>query len=1152
MLNSCSIPRAASARRAVKAAAMPTERDVQPRLGVVERIIDFSGHNRYITLLAALLLSGLGVILALRTPLDALPDLSDTQVIIATEWMGRNPTLIENQVTYPIVTTFLGAPKVKTVRGFTMFGMSFVYVLFQDGTDLYWARSRVVEYLSKVREQLPPGVQPQIGPDATSVGWVYQYALTDPTHTHNPQQLRALQDWSLRFWLQSVEGVAEVATVGGFEKEYQIEVDPMKLKAFGVTVAQVAQAVRGSNDEVGGRVIEMAQHEYAIRGRGYVQGQTDLEQAVVKTNGQGTPIRIADVATVQVGPNIRRGIVDLDGRGDTVGGIVVMRYGENALNVIERVKKKLAEVKSSLPAGVQVVPVYDRSWLIKESVKTLGWNVAQILAIIVLVIGVFLFHFRSALIAAVALPVATLSSFIAFWALDMTINIMSLAGVILALGDMVDSAVVLTENAHKKIAKDEAEGGNTPRMELVIAAARELGPSMFGALLVLTIAFLPVFTLQGEEGRLFRPLALAKTFSMAFASVFAITLVPALMVTFLRGKIRPEHCNPINRLLIALYRPILGFCLRHRYLVILAAVLISAATVWPFSHLGSEFMPPLYEGDLLYMPISVPSMPIETARRLLQWQDAQIRTVPEVAQVFGKAGRAESALDPAPLSMFETVVQLKPREKWRSGMTQAKLIAELEKKVATPGMQGAWTMPIKARIDMLSTGIRTPIGVKVFGPTLEKIVEVNDQLERVLRKVPGTRSVYAEREMGGFFLDITPDRLEIARYGLSVRDVLDTVETALGGQDVATTYEGRERYRVNVRYPRELRSDLESIRAILVPVPTLQPRAPVASKGAGQMTALTPGAQAMGGGMPGGGMGGDALATVTAAMPTEGGSGMGGGMATSGGSSPMAQPAASRLGRAWIPLGELAKVETVMGPPMIKSENGQLSGWVYVDLQDRDVGGYVDDAKAVVAREVKLPPGYTLKWTGQYELLERVRARMAWLLPLTIAIVFLILYLNFRGVPQVLIVMSGVPFAAVGAIWLLWAANFNTSIAVWVGMIGLLGVAAETASVMVAYLDEGWVAGQTSGVVRTVEDLIAASVEAGTMRVRPLIMTVMTNILGLLPVLLDDGVGSDVAKRIAAPMWGGLLSLTALTLLVVPAMYVVWRGRQVGHVARSE
>jgi Cu(I)/Ag(I) efflux system membrane protein CusA/SilA len=1126
---------------------MPTERDVQPRLGVVERIIDFSGHNRYITLLAALLLSGLGVILALRTPLDALPDLSDTQVIIATEWMGRNPTLIENQVTYPIVTTFLGAPKVKTVRGFTMFGMSFVYVLFQDGTDLYWARSRVVEYLSKVREQLPPGVQPQIGPDATSVGWVYQYALTDPTHTHNPQQLRALQDWSLRFWLQSVEGVAEVATVGGFEKEYQIEVDPMKLKAFGVTVAQVAQAVRGSNDEVGGRVVEMAQHEYAIRGRGYVQGQTDLEQAVVKTNGQGTPIRIADVATVQVGPNIRRGIADLDGRSDTVGGIVVMRYGENALNVIERVKKKLAEVKSSLPAGVQVVPVYDRSWLIQESVKTLGWNVAQILAIIVLVIGVFLFHFRSALIAAVALPVATLSSFIAFWALDMTINIMSLAGVILALGDMVDSAVVLTENAHKKIAKDEAEGGRTPRMELVIAAARELGPSMFGALLVLTIAFLPVFTLQGEEGRLFRPLALAKTFSMAFASVFAITLVPALMVTFLRGKIRPEQRNPINRLLIAVYRPILGFCLRHRYLVILAAVLISAATVWPFSRLGSEFMPPLYEGDLLYMPISVPSMPIETARRLLQWQDAQIRMVPEVARVFGKAGRAESALDPAPLSMFETVVQLKPREKWRSGMTQEKLIAELERKVATPGMQGAWTMPIKARIDMLSTGIRTPIGVKVFGPTLEKIVEVNDQLERVLRKVPGTRSVYAEREMGGFFLDITPDRLEIARYGLSVRDVLDTVESALGGQDVATTYEGRERYRVNVRYPRELRSDLGSIRAILVPVPTLQPRASVASKGAGQMTALTPGAQAMGGGMPGGGMGGDALATVTAAMPTEGGSGMGGGMAASGGSSAMAQPAASRLGRAWIPLGELAKVETVMGPPMIKSENGQLSGWVYVDLQDRDVGGYVDDAKAVVAREVKLPPGYTLKWTGQYELLERVRARMAWLLPLTIAIVFLILYLNFRGVPQVLIVMSGVPFAAVGAIWLLWAAKFNTSIAVWVGMIGLLGVAAETASVMVAYLDEGWAAGQASGVVRTVEDLIAASVEAGTMRVRPLIMTVMTNILGLLPVLLDDGVGSDVAKRIAAPMWGGLLSLTALTLLVVPAMYVVWRGRQVGR-----
>lgn len=1105
----------------------------EKRWGIVERIIDFSGRNRWMVLFAALLLAGLGIVLAQRTPLDALPDLSDTQVIVATEWMGRNPTLIENQVTYPIVTSFLGAPKVKTVRGFTMFGMSFVYVIFHDGTDLYWARSRVVEQLSKVRGQLPTGVAPQVGPDATSAGWVYQYALVDKTHTQNAQQLRALQDFSLRYWLQSVEGVAEVATVGGFEKQYQIEVDPVRLQAYGVTVAQVAAAVRGSNDEVGGRVVEMAQHEYAIRGRGYVQGSNDLAQAVVTTDGKGTPVRIGDVATVQVGPNLRRGIADLDGLGDVVGGIVVMRSGENALNVIEQVKLKLAEVKASLPPGVEVVPVYDRSGLIRASVKTLAVNVLQILGIIVLVIALFLFHVRSSLVVAITLPVATLATFIAFWALDMTINIMSLAGLILALGDMVDSAVVLTENAHRKIAADPE--GKSSRLELVLAAARELGPSIFGALLVLTVAFLPVFTLEGEEGRLFRPLALAKTFSMAFAALFAITLVPALMVFFVRGRIRPEARNPLNRLLIAIYRPVLGFCLRQRYLVILGALLLTSVTWLPFSRLGSEFMPPLYEGDLLYMPISVPSMPIETARRLLQWQDAQIRSVPEVASVFGKAGRAETALDPAPLSMFETVVHLHPREQWRPGLTQDKLIAELEAKVATPGMQGAWTMPIKARMDMLSTGIRTPIGVKVFGPSLEVIAQVNDQLEKSLRKVPGTRSVYAEREMGGFFLDITPDRQAIARYGLSVRDVLDTVETALGGQDVATTYEGRERYQVNVRYPRELRGDLEAIRAIRVPAPTLQPRGPVPVAG-GRMTALGPGGSGQGMGAPMGGGMGDSVSAVTAAMPTEGGGGMGGGMAPAAAAGMRTATPAPR--KAWLPLGELAKIETVMGPPMLKSEMGQLAGWVYVDLKDRDVGSYVEDAKILVAREVKLPPGYTLKWTGQYELLERVRARMAWLLPLTMLLVFFILYLNFGGVPQVLIVMSGVPFAAVGAVWLLWAAKFNTSIAVWVGMIGLLGVAAETASVMVTYLDEGWKAGN----IRTLPDLIAASVQAGSQRVRPLVMTVATNILGLLPLLLDDGVGADVAKRIAAPMWGGLVSLTLLTLLVVPAMYVVWRG----------
>ena len=1133
---------------------MPTEEGgasgAPPPQGLVERLIDFCGRNRVIVFLLTLALTVAGAFLARRTPLDALPDLSDTQVIVATEWMGRNPTLIENQITYPVVTTFLGAPRVKAVRGFTMFGMSFVYVIFEDGTDVYWARSRVVEYLSKVREKLPPGVTPQIGPDATSVGWVFQYALVDDTGKHNTQELRSFQDWYLRYWLQGTEGVAEVATVGGFEKEYQIEIDPIRMKAFGISVGQIASAVRGANDEVGGRVMEMTLHEYAVRGRGYIENKRDIEQAVVITDAQGTPIRIGDVANVSIGPNIRRGLADLDGKGEVVGGIVVMRTGENARNVIDRVKAKLEEVRGSLPTGVRVVPTYDRSWLINESIATLSSNVIQILAIIVVVIAIFLFHFRSALVSAVALPIATVSSFIAFWALDITINIMSLAGVILALGDMVDSAVVLTENAHKRIEEDERAGRKTPRSELVIQAARELGPSMFGALLVLTIAFLPVFTLEGQEGRLFRSLALSKTFSMAFASLFAVTLVPALMVTFIKGRILPEAKNPINRACIAAYRPLLAFCLRHRYIVIGLALLLAGATAYPFSRLGSEFMPPLYEGDLLYMPITVPSIPIEEARRLLMDQDARIKATPEVERVFGKAGRAETALDPAPLSMFETVVKLKPQEQWRAGMTFEKLVAELDQRVAMPGIQGAWTMPIKARIDMLSTGIRTPIGIKVFGPDLKGIVEVNDQIERVVRKVPGTRSVYAEREMGGFFLDVKPDREAIARYGLSVRDVLDVVESSIGGMDVATTYEGRERYKVNVRYPRELRDDIEAVRGVLVPVQKLVPRdlrwgVPAtttsgASMGPGVRGGGSSSPTGMSTGMGSPGMSGGSVASVAAAFPqgeSMGGSGMGG-PATMGGAS----EAETGIQRAFVPLGQLAAIETVMDAPMIKSEMGQLTGWIYVDIEGRDVGGYVSDAKAAVARAVKLPTGYTVKWTGQYESLERVRSRMAFLLPLTIAIVTLILYFNFGGLAQTLIVLTGVPFAAVGAIWLLFVMRFNTSIAVWVGMIALLGVAAETASVMVVYLDEAWTEGQKAGGFASVDNLIGAAVEAGSKRVRPLLMTVMTNIFGLLPVLLDTGVGSDVAKRIAAPMWGGLVSLTLLTLLVIPAMYVVWRS----------
>ncbi|HWA70733.1 MAG TPA: CusA/CzcA family heavy metal efflux RND transporter [Polyangiaceae bacterium] len=1121
--------------------------------GPIERLIDFSARQRFFVFLIALGLTLWGLWSAKNSPLDALPDLSDTQVIVATEWMGRSPTLIENQVTYPIVTSFLGAPKVKTVRGFTMFGMSFVYVVFKDGTDIYWARSRVVEQLAKVKDKLPEGVNPQIGPDATSVGWVFQYALVDESGKRNLQELRSLQDWSMRYWLQGVEGVAEVASVGGYEKEYQVIVDPTRMKARGVSVAQIAGAVRGSNTEVGGRVVEMAEHEYVLRGRGYVQGQTDIEQAVVTTDARGTPVRIRDVADVIVGGNIRRGIAELDGRGAVVGGIVVMRYGENALNVIERVKAKLAEVKHSLPAGVRVVPVYDRSQIITESVKTLSSNLLQILGVVVLVIALFLFHLRSAMVAAITLPVATAATFIAFYYLDLTINVMSLAGVILALGDMVDSACVLVENAHKKIEQAERDGTTLDRKEIVISAARELGSSMFGALLVLTIAFLPVFTLEGQEGRLFRPLALAKTFSMAFAAIFSVTLVPALMVTFLRGKITPEAVNPINRFCVAAYRPVLRFCLRARWLVIGLAVLAMGATLYPLSKLGSEFMPPLYEGDLLFMPITVPGLPIAEAQRLLSWQDKQIRTVPEVELVFGKAGRAETSLDPAPLSMFETIVRLKPRERWREGMTIDRIVAELDEKTKTPGVQGAWTMPIKARIDMLSTGIRTPIGIKVFGEDLEEITRINDQLERVLRTVPGTRSVYAERELGGFFLDVIPNREAIARYGLTVRAVLDVVESAIGGMDVDSTFEGRERYRVNVRYPRELRNNPEALRNILVPISPLLPRTTGAgptgaAMGGGAMPGSSSGmAAAAGAGM---GMGnGPSAAAVAGILP------MSGGMSPSSTAATSSMPGGDSSGApkaAFVPLGQLARVETVMGPPMIKSEMGQLTGWVYVDVQGSDLGGYVESAKAAVAREVKIPSGYLLKWTGQYESMERVRARLAILLPLTIGIVFLILYLNFRGATQALIVMTGVPFAAVGAIWTLYVAHFNTSIAVWVGMIALLGVAAETASVMVVYLDEAWAEGRKSGSVSTVADLIRHSEEAGAKRVRPLLMTVMTNVFGLLPIMLDTGVGADVAKRIAAPMWGGLVSLTLLTLLVVPAMYVVWRSFHVRRDARSQ
>jgi Cu(I)/Ag(I) efflux system membrane protein CusA/SilA len=1015
--------------------------------------------------------------------------------------MGRSPNLVEDQITYPIVTTLLAAPKVKVVRGFTMFGMSFVYALFEDGTDIYWARSRVLEYLVQLQGRLPAGVAPRIGPDATGVGWVFEYALVDDSGRLDLQQLRSLQDWSLRYWLSSVPGVAEVASVGGYEKEYQVEIDPVRLQAFGISIGDIAGAIRMSNGDVGGRVVELAQHEYAVRGHGYLRTREEIEAIVVATNDAGTPLRLGDVARVQVGGAIRRGFAELDGEGEVVGGIVVMRFGENALEVIDRVKAKLGEVARALPPGVRVVVTYDRSSLIRSAVRTLGENLVQVMAIVCATVVVFLFHWRSALVPALMLPVAVVVSFIPMKAMGLTTNIMTLAGIIIAICDMVDAAVVLVENAHRRL-----ELGAEGRVDAIIASAKELGPPIFGSLLVIAIAFLPVFTLEAQEGRLFKPLAYTKTLAMVFASLLSITLVPALMVAFVRGRIRTEEENPISRAVRAAYRPVLAFCLRRRRALVLVVVAGFGLTLIPFFRLGSEFMPPLYEGTLLYMPVSVPGLSIEEAKRLVQEQDRRLRTVPEVVRVFGKAGRAETPTDPAPLSMIETVVELRPRAEWRAGLTTESLVAELDAAVRTPGLQSAWTMPIKARVDMLTTGIRTPVGVKIFGGDLAKIAELGESLEAILRDVPGTRSVYAERELGGFFIDFLPDREAIARYGLRSMDVMDVIETAIGGLDIDTTVEGRERYRINVRYPRELRDSAEDLARVLVPIPLQRARAPGLERAGTAMEARDDGDSAM----------------------------------------------AGTTGRvAQVRLGQLGRISTTLGAPMIKTEGGLLTGWVYVDTASRDLGGYVDAAKRAVAERLELPPGYFLRWTGQYEFLERVQARMRVVVPITVGLILAILYVNFGGLPQALLVLFAVPCAAMGSIWLLWALGYNTSVAVWVGLIGLLGIAAETASIMVIYLDEGWRRWCDEGRMRTREDLVAMVLESASQRVRPLLMTVVMNIVGLVPVMIGTGIGADVAKRIAAPLWGGLASLTLLTLAVIPSLYVIWREREVTRIARA-
>jgi Cu(I)/Ag(I) efflux system membrane protein CusA/SilA len=1038
---------------------------------MIAALIAASARNVTLVLIGAAFAIIAGIYAVIHTPLDAIPDLSDTQVIVYTEVPGQAPQVVEDQVTYPLASAMLTVPKSRVVRGFSYFGVSFVYVIFEDGTDIYWARSRVLEYLGAAARQLPAGVTPSLGPDATGVGWVYQYALL--AKDRSLAELRSLQDWSLRYALSRAEGVAEIASVGGFVKQYNVVIDPQRLRSFGLPLSKVREAIRASNMDVGGRTVELSEFEFVVRGRGYLKGIPDLQKIVLKNDG-GTPVLLADVARVELGPDERRGLTELNGDGEVAAGIVLQRFGANALDVIDNVKKRLAELAASLPAGVTVEPVYDRSTLIRAAIDTLRHTLLEESAIVALVCIVFLLHVRSALVAILMLPVGVLMASAAMKALGLGSNIMSLGGIAIAIGAMVDAAIVMIENAHKHL---ERAPPDTPRLKVLVAAAGEVGPSLFFSLLVITVSFLPIFALEAQEGRLFGPLAYTKTFAMAAAAVLSVTLVPALMTVFVRGRILPERRNPLNRLLIALYRPVICAVLKARTLTILLALAVLAVTAWPASRLGSEFMPTLNEGTLFYMPTTLPGISITKAADLLQTQDRIIRSFPEVASVFGKAGRAATATDPAPTEMFETVINLKPKEEWRPGVTVDKLIAEMDRALQFPGVSNAWTMPIKARIDMLSTGIRTPVGVKVFGPDLAGIERLAREIEQALRTVPGTSSAYAERVTGGYYLDVVPNRTMLARYGLLVADVQDAVSTALGGEAVTTTVEGRERYTVNIRYPRDLRSDPRSI-----------------------------------------------ASDVLLALPAGG----------------------------TVPLGEVATVTLGRGPTAIRTENGQLATYIYVDIRDRDLGGYVADAQKAVAAGVHFPPGYYVTWSGQFEYLERAAARLYVVVPVTLLVIFLLLYLNFGALAETLIVMLSLPFSLVGGLWLLWWLGFNLSVAVAVGFIALAGVAAETGVVMLIYLDhavaELKAARAAEGRTFTRADLRDAIMSGAVDRVRPKMMTVTAIMAGLLPILWSTGTGSEIMQRIAVPMIGGMVSSTALTLVVIPAIYGVVKGWELrGH-----
>ncbi len=1032
---------------------------------MLAKIIEWSGRNLFLVLLATLFVVIGGIYAVVKTPLDALPDLSDVQVIVYTEYPGQAPQVVEDQVTYPLTTSMLAVPKSKVVRGFSFFGASFVYVIFEDGTDIYWARSRVLEYLNFASSRLPRGVSPALGPDATGVGWVYQYVLLAKDKTL--AELRTIQDWYVRYQLTKAQGVAEVASIGGFVQTYQVTVDPVKLRAYGIPLSRVSQVIRDSNRDVGGRVVEMAETEYMVRGMGYLRGKGDIEALVVKSD-KGTPVLIRDIARVELGPDERRGLTELNGEGEVVSGIAMARFGQNALEVIGNLKAKVSEISAGLPEGVSIEAVYDRSDLIHRAIENLKGTLIEESLIVAAVCVIFLLHVRSALVAILMLPVGVLIAFIAMRALGMNSNLMSLGGVAIAIGAMVDAAIVMIENAHKHLERLQEGHSVQDRADAMIAACKEVGPALFFSLLIITVSFLPVFTLEAQEGRLFSPLAYTKTFSMAGAALLSVTLVPVLMMLFIRGKIMPEAKNPVNRFLIWIYRPIIAWVMRWKKVTIAAAVAALGVSIYPASKLGSEFMPTLNEGTLFYMPASLPGMSITKAAELLQTQDKIIKSFPEVVSVYGKAGRANTATDPAPVEMFETVINLKPESEWRPGMTIDKLIAELDKALQFPGVANSWTMPIKARIDMLSTGIRTPIGIKVFGKDLGEMEKLAKQIEAVVKTVPGTTSAFAERITGGYYLNIEPDREQLARYGLAVGDLQEVIGTALGGETVTTTVEGRERFGVQVRYPRELRSNPQQIaREVLVP-------------------------------------------TMDGAM---------------------------------VPLGQVAKVEIARGTPGIRTENALLSAYIFVDIRDRDIGSYVADARKAVADQVKFPAGYYITWSGQFEYMERAIEKMKVVIPVTLLTIFLLLYLNFRRLTETFIVMLSVPFALVGGIWLMWALGYNLSVAVAVGFIALAGVAAETGVVMLIYLDHALnelkAKREAEGGKLALPDLYAAVMEGAVERVRPKMMTVVAIMAGLLPIMWSSGTGSEVMSRIAAPMVGGMVSSTILTLIVIPALYAL-------------